>query len=209
MTGAAGSWKDVRMAGRRSTGRIGRWVCVGLLLVMATSCGGDGSDEDGTVGGTPGATDAVQEQPAQQSPDDGGGTQQVAGVCAVVQSVDLEDAFAGTLEFGVPQERSEVACVVPVEGAEGEGLIVQVTSPGNYQAKAGFEDQESVPFERIDGLGQEAFLANEADLNVLVDDDTALSAGISAIFMEENQRPEADVLKAGLTELAQALLATL
>lgn len=123
-------------------------------------------------------------------------------------SLDLSAAFGGALQFGEVREYpSGEGCSATVDGAEGEGLLVQRTIAGNYEAKAAYEDQ-GLPFARLDGLGQEAFIVNEADLNVLIDADTALSVGISAFFFGDTEPPDAPTLEAGLVAVARAVLGT-
>lgn len=185
-------------------------VTVTLLSLAAASCGGDSSDD------TDGAT-AVTDAPASGGSDSGSGSGSDSGsgggeasdkgrICDLLGSVDLSAAFGGAIQFGEPSGIADRdACTVPVVGAEGEGLIVQITIAENYEAKAQYEDQ-GLPFERLDGLGQEAFIVNDADLNVLLNDTESLSVGLSAIYVGETAPPAADVVKAGLIDVATALV---
>ena len=176
--------------------------------LLAAACGGD----DATTDEPP---EAAQDQEATDDPAEQQATEQESasdeqasadGLCATVVAVDLTQAFDGTLEFGEPSESSVgESCIVPVEGAEGEGLIVQVTTEATYEEKAKFE-QQGVPFTTVDGLGAEAFIVNEADLNVLLDDGSAVVVAISAFFVD-SEPPSAQTLQDGLTTVAEAVVA--
>ena len=139
--------------------------------------------------------------------DTGGDESSTEGLCVAVTSVDLTAAFNGELQFG---EASDVTgrelCLVPIVGAEGEGLVATVTIAENYELKAGYEDQ-GLPFEQIDGLGEEAFIVNDADLNVLLADGEALAIGLSAVWLSGSP-PDAAVIEAGLIEVAEAIIAS-
>jgi hypothetical protein len=181
---------------------------IALLSAAAASCGGDSSDD------TDGAA-AVTDAPASGGSDSGSDTTSSSSggeasdkgrICELVGSVDLSAAFGGAIQFGEPSGSvGRDVCTVPVVGAEGEGLIVQITIAENYEAKALYEDQ-GLPFERLDGLGQEAFIVNDADLNVLLNDTESLSVGLSAIYVGETAPPAADVVKAGLIDITTSLV---
>jgi hypothetical protein len=181
---------------------------VTLLSVAAASCGGDSSDD--TDGAAP-ATDAPASGGSASGSDttsssSGGEASDKGRICDLIASVDLSAAFGGAIEFGEPSGIADRdACTVPVVGAEGEGLIVQITIAENYEAKAQYEDQ-GLPFERLDGLGEEAFIVNDADLNVLLNDTESLSVGLSAIYVGETAPPAADVVRAGLIDIATSLV---
>lgn len=177
-----------------------------LLPLVAASCGGDSSDD------ADGAT-AVTDAPASggtdsgSNPGSGGGEASDTGrICDLLGSIELSAAFVGAIQFGEPSGSvGRDVCTVPVVGAEGEGLIVQITIAENYEAKALYEEQ-GLPFERLDGLGQEAFIVNDADLNVLLNDTESLSVGLSAFYVGETAAPAPDVIRAGLIDIATALV---
>jgi hypothetical protein len=83
---------------------------------------------------------------------------------------------------------------------------VQLTIPENYAAKA-LDEEQDIPFSTIAGLGEEAFIVNDADLNVLIDADTALSVGLSAFFVGDVELPDPAIIGAGLVTIAAAVLA--
>lgn len=175
--------------------------------LLTAACGGDDATTEEPAAEEQAATDEAAEQEATEQESASDAEAAAEGLCATVVAVDLTQAFDGTLEFGEPNESSvSESCIVPVEGAEGEGLIVQVTTEATYEEKAKFE-QQGVPFTRVDGLGMEAFLVNEADLNVLLDDGTAVVVAISAFFVQ-NDLPPAETLQEGLTAVAEAVVAS-
>ncbi|MEZ5116150.1 MAG: hypothetical protein R2737_07770 [Candidatus Nanopelagicales bacterium] len=184
--------------GRRPAALVTAALVTTALLLAA--CGGGSDPAGGNAADGGGAAAAAQDA---GSTGDGGAD----AVCAAVESVDLSAAFGGTLTFGAPQDVTGTGrgCVAAVEGSEGEGLIATVTTGDYYREKAKYEKQD-VPFEWIDGLGEEAFLVNEADLNVLLADDSAVNVAISAFFTSGSP-PDPAVLRAGLVTVADAVVA--
>lgn len=186
-----------------------RFIATLVFSVVLAACGAEAGE--GEAGGGPeGAADAEASETgpaaARVGAAEGPGTEDRSPLCSAVASVDLGAAFGGGLTFGTPRSlRGRPVCMVPVRGAEGEGLIVQKTSAGFYEAKAGYEDQ-GVPFERLPDLGREAFIINNADLNVLLDEDEALSVGLSAIFTGGQEPPPGERLREGLVRVARAVI---
>jgi hypothetical protein len=171
-------------------------------MFAAAGCGGDDDSTSGddqaseasTAGTTPSAaTDA----------DTGSDEASAEGLCVAVTSVDLTAAFGGELEFGEAKDSAGgETCIVPIVGAEGEGLIVKVTTAENYAQLALYEDQ-GVPFRQIEGLGEEAFILNDADLNVLLADGTAVQA-----FFVSGSPPDPSTIEPGLVAVAEAAIAS-
>jgi hypothetical protein len=102
--------------------------------------------------------------------------------------------------------RGRETCIVPIVGAEGEGLIVKVATAENYAQLALYEDQ-GVPFRQIDGLGEEAFILNDADLNVLLADGTAVQVAVQAFFVSGSP-PDPSTIEPGLVAVAEAVIAS-
>ena len=184
--------------------------------VLVASCGsGDASDDssdDASDDIASTGAEAPPTAPAAADASDSAGDSPAAAngsLCNPLLAVDLSTAFGGTLQFGeVSEFATSAGCTIPIAGAEGEGLLVQLTIPENYEAKALFEEQ-GFPFKSLDGLGQTAFIVNEADLNVLIDTDTALSVGLSAFFVGDVELPEPATVEAGLVAVAEAVLSGL
>jgi hypothetical protein len=197
---------DTTSARRHTIRTAALAATIALLSAAAASCGGDSSDD--TDGAAP-ATDAPASGGSgsdNTSSSSGGETSDKGRICDLIASVDLSAAFGGAIQFGETRGSTMVdSCTVPVVGAEGEGLIVQITIAENYEAKALYEDQ-GLPFERLDGLGQEAFIVNDADLNVLLNDTESLMVGLSAIYVGETAPPAADVVRAGLIDITTTLV---
>ena len=182
--------------------------------VLVAGCGSDDSSDDASddiasTGDEPPPTAPTAADASDPDDTDTDTDTDTGGVCGPLGSLDLAAAFGGTLQFGeVSEFASGAGCSAAVDGAEGEGLLVQLTIPENYEAKALYEEQD-LPFTRLDGLGQEAFIVNEADLNVLIDADSALSVGLSAFFIGDVEVPEPSIVEAGLVAVAEAVLAGL
>jgi hypothetical protein len=178
------------------------------LMFAAAGCGGDDDSSGGDDQTTEESTaDSTSSEASDTETDTGSDEASAEGLCVAVTSVDLTAAFNGELQFG---EASDVTgrelCLVPIVGAEGEGLVASVKTAENYELKAEYEDQ-GLPFEQIDGLGEEAFILNEADLNVLLADGSAISVGLSAVWLSGSP-PDPSVVEAGLIEVAEAIIAS-
>ena len=178
--------------------------------LLTASCGGN--DETATIEQEPAATEEQaaegQENAEAANEESSSADPAAAGLCATVTSVDLTAAFDDMLTFGEAQGTGARAfCTVPVDGAEGEGLLVQVSTEDSYQARRDLEQQD-VPFEEIDDLGAEAFIINEANLNVLLADGTAVQVAIQAFFVQ-NEPPPPEVVQDGLVTVAEAVVDSL
>lgn len=110
---------------------------------------------------TSGADDTSQEQST-------AGSNTGGGICAALGSMNLEAAFKNAVAFGDLQQRYERVCTIPVQGAAGPGMTVQVAGAGSYEQKAAMSRNQELPLKQLDDLGREAFIVNESDLNVLV-----------------------------------------
>jgi len=172
------------------------------LLFAAVGCGGD--DDSGGGGDQTTQESTADDEASGEASSSDSGEASDEGVCAAVQSVDLNAAFDGQLEFG--EANGSTTCFVPIVGTEGEGLVIKVTTAENYELKALYED-EGLPFEKLDSLGDEAFILNDADLNVLLADGTSVAVGVSA-FWVTGSPPDPAVVKAGLIEIAEAVVAS-
>ena len=192
-----------RTTGGRASVLLTPLMTAGLLFA-AVGCGGDDD-----FGGGNGQT-AKESTSGDRLSDDASGSDtgeaSGEGLCAVVLSVDLAAAFDGQLEFGEANDvvRGEI-CIIPILGAEGEGLIISLTTAGNFEQKAKFENQ--LPFKKLDSLGEEAFIVNQSDLNVLLADGTAISIGANA-FWADGSPPDGAIVESGLVEIAEAVVAS-
>lgn len=186
-----------------------RWAPVVVVLLLAGCDGGDiepGDAAQTAAEAVDGEEDAAADDAAAADDTAAADDSEAAedALCALVAGVDLEAAFDGQVTFGELDARSPKACVVPIEGADGEGLTVQLGSADVFELKLGAAEGQDVPSERLD-IGQDAVLIGNADLTVLVDGDTSLRVGLSAFF-EEGLLPPDEVLQEGVRAVAEGVL---
>lgn len=198
-------------------------LLLGTVVVLALGCGGadeptdDATDRTASAGGTDdadAAADADVEQPGDDDAseeDDGATDGSEGGWCALLPTDDIEGLFDGQLELEEPRSAASGGCSWPVVGAEGEGLMAVATTPGTFEALAGYEDQSGVETERLD-LGEEALLLNGADLVVRRDGGGELRVALQAFFFSEELggegavAPDPEVTRQGLIDLAELVL---
>jgi len=157
----------------------------------------------------PEGKETAQEKAVGDQVADGRPSGDSGGICAVISSMDLPAAFDDVLTFGETQQRYETVCTVPVQGAAGPGLTIQVVGAGSFEQKAAMSRDQELPLKKIEDLGQEAFLVNEADLNVLINGRTSISIKFSALYTDGRKLPHASLIEAGLTKVARAVLTSL
>ncbi len=128
-------------------------------------------------------------------------------MCDLMSATEVDGALGGKLPLG-PPEGTEMGCSYPVLfGVDGNTLSFGTIARGNYDAYKGYEDQSSVDFEYIEGLGLEAFAINNAQVCVLLDDNQALFVGAQVITVQEELPITQEELKAGLIEIAGTVAA--
>lgn len=128
-------------------------------------------------------------------------------MCDLMSAAEVDSAVAGKLPLGSPVG-TETGCSYPVLfGVDGNALSFGTISRGNYDAYKGYEDQSSVDFDYIEGLGQEAFAINNAQVCVLLSDDSALFVGAQVMAIQEELPITQEELKAGLIEIATQVTA--
>ena len=131
------------------------------------------------------------------------------GMCALIASADVAAALGGKLPLG-PPEGTETGCKYPVLfGVDGNALALGKIPRGNYDAFKGYEDQSSVAFEYLEGLGQEAFVLNNAQVCVLMNETDAYLVGAQIMAVGEPLPISQEELKAGLIELTTQLVSKL
>ena len=130
-------------------------------------------------------------------------------MCDLMNAAEVDAALGGKLPLG-PAQSFDGSCQFPVNfGVEGNTVSFSMLSRGNYDAYKGYEDQSSVDFEYIEGLGQEAFVLNNAQVCVLLSDTEALFVGAQVISVQEELPISQEELKAGLVEIATKVEAQL
>jgi hypothetical protein len=202
-------------------------MLLGVIVLLAIGCAGsdepsdDAADETASVGGTDATDDAVgaDPDPEETGPGDVDPTEEGAAAaggadgdwCALLPTDEVEGLFDGQLELEDPRSVEAGGCRWPVVGAEGEGLMAVATTPGTFEALAGYEDQSGVETERLD-LGEEALLLNGADLVVRRDGGGEIRVALQAFFLSEDmggegiEAPDAAVARQGIIELATLVL---
>lgn len=182
-----------------------------LLLPIAilglVACGG------GNEAGVPSGGDQPAPQqsavPRAQQPMEQTETEPEKNFCAHLSSDDIHAAFGGTMELGTP-EGTETGCNVPIHfGVDGNALAYGQISRGNYDAFRGYEDQSNVAFEYLEGLGQEAFILNNAQVCVLMNETDAYLVGAQIMAVAEPLPISQEQLKAGLIDLTAKLVSQL
>lgn len=130
-------------------------------------------------------------------------------MCDLMSATEVDAALGGKLPLGPPASL-DGGCQFPVNfGVDGNAVSFSKLSRGNYDAYKGYEDQSSVDFEYIEGLGQEAFVINNAQVCVLLSDDDALFVGAQVMAIQEELPITQEELKAGLVKIANKVVAQL
>jgi len=126
--------------------------------------------------------------------------------CAHLSAEDIDAALGGTLDLGAP-EGTETSCKVPILfGVDGNALAFGQIPRGNYDAFKGYEGQSGVPFEYLEGLGQEAFVLNNAQVCVLINETDAVMVGAQIMAVGEPLPISPEEMKAGLVDLTTKLV---
>ena len=193
-------------------------VAPALAVALLAGCGGgdaadpvaaeSGADAGGVETTSDDAGDAEDADDADgESADGASGSSDATRVCEALSAVDPDTAFAD-LTFGEPEPRSDIAwCRLPVTNAEGEGLTAGLDVNGLfdvYQQQYG-EDEDL--YREIEGLGDEAYIINDAQLHVRQGQEAWMVALQAIVVMaEEPAMPAPESTEAGLTEIARSLL---
>lgn len=171
-------------------------------LILLAACGG-GSEQA--------APDQAASSPSPSTPEPTNHStapeeSSTAGLCSLISPDAVSAALGGKLPLG-PPEGSETGCKYPVLfGVDGNALSYGKLPRGNYDAYKGYEDQSSVDFEYLEGLGQEAFVINNAQVCVLLNEDEALIVAAQVFAMQEELPITQEELKQGLIEIANRVM---
>jgi len=177
------------------------WLtCIAVLLLGACSESNEPSQTDKSTskpesGTASKAPVAAKSQPAKP-----------AGMCSLISSEEVVAALGGKLPLGKPRSNNN-SCEYPVRfGVDGNNLSYGRLSRGNYDAYKAYENQSGIEFEYIEGVGQEAFILNKAQVCVLLNDNDALIVAAMVMAMGEELPISPEELKAGLIEIAGKLI---
>lgn len=167
-------------------------------LILLAACGG-GSEQA--------APDKAASSPSPSTPEPTNNStapeeSSTAGLCSLISPEDVAAALGGKLPLG-PPETLDAGCKYPVLfGVDGNALSFGKLSRGNYDAYKNYENQSSVDFEYLEALGQEAFVINNAQVCVLLNDNDALLVAAQVFAFQEELPITQEELRAGLIEIA-------
>ena len=155
-------------------------VLAGLALA---ACGGDDSSSASDV---PTANSAT----TSQSSSSVSRAAEPEGHCALISPAEIEALIPIELNLGEPKvvgkpENPFHACEVQLGIGEVGQLTFGTTTEAVYNEYAKYLDRSSASARRIEGLGEEAFLLNEAQLLVRRGDGQYLNVALMLITMTE------------------------
>lgn len=164
-----------------------RLIALILAGMTLAACGGDGSSSatDAEV------ADSTAAAPASTSPKASPAEPEASeGHCALVSREEIEALFPMPLNLGelmvVGQPDNPFhACQVELGIGEVGQLSFGTTNEGMYNEYAKYLDRSSTPSRRIEGLGEEAFLLNNAQLLIRREDGQFLNVAVMLIMMTE------------------------
>ena len=129
--------------------------------------------------------------------------------CSFISPEDVTTALGGKLPLGTPKSL-RAGCKYPVQfGIDGNNLTYRKLSRGNYDAHKAYENQSRVKFEYLEGMGQEAFILNDAQICVLLNDSDAILVAAQVMAFGEELPISPEELKTGLITVARKVAAKL
>jgi len=124
-------------------------------------------------------------------------------ICSFISAADVDAALGGKLALG-PSKEIRNGCSFPVQfGFDGNFLSYSRLSRGHYDANKNWEKQKGIKFEYINGLGQQAFILNDGQVCVLVNETDAFIVRAQIVSMGEELPFTQEELGAGLIEIAR------
>ena len=182
-----------------------QFVFLTAAIILLAACGG-GSEQSAPEQDTSSPSPSSPPQTA-RSPEPEEST--TDGHCSLISPEDVSAALGDKLPLG-PPEGTDSGCKYPVQfGVDGNALAYNKLSRPNYDAFKNYENQSGVPFEYIEGLGQEAFVVNNAQVCVLLNENESLLVVAQVMAFQEALPITQEELKAGLIEVARKVLAGL
>lgn len=175
-----------------------RPIILALVALALAACGG-GEPEP--------ANDAVRQVPAgtpaapAREPERRAEIALPEGHCALLEPAEIEALFPMELKLGEPKivgraDNPLHACEIQLGIGEVGQLAFGTTSEGNYNEYAKYLNQSSTPSRMIEGLGEEAFLLNNAQLLVRREDGQFLNVSVMLITMGELPLSQEDMADA-------------
>lgn len=174
---------------RRTTGAL----VLSLTLALA-GCGGEPA-ADRTEADRTGTTQAARA--GDEAPE--------SDFCDVLAPDEIAEAFQGELPLGSMSGEPN-GCRVDIEFADGGMFTYRFIRKENHDSYRGYEDQSGVPFEYLDGLGQEAFILNDSQVNVLLEDGRTLMVGLQLITIGQELPLPREELRQAVIDLARTVV---
>ena len=174
-----------------------RIIAIPLLAVVTLACG-SGEPERAPEGEE--AIARVSQPPR---------TEKKATLCDHIPQEAVATAFGGQLVVTSISSADEVNCLYnlglsPNEPLEAAQLIVHKVPPAMYDTeKENWQGKDN--YEDLPGVGREAHVLNKAQVNVLVDEETALRVGLMLITMGTEPPLTPEEVRSGVIELATEL----
>jgi len=163
-----------------------RFLYLALFVFLLSACGSDDASTPATASDpAPGsASDRGQNKPRASAASD------LKGHCALISPEEIEAIFPIPLNLGQPKvvgraDNPMHACEVQLGVGEIGRLTFGTTSEGAYNEYARYLQQSSTPSRMIEGLGEEAFLLNNAQLLVRRGDERFLNISMMPLTMGE------------------------
>ncbi len=179
-----------------------QYAFLAAAIVLLAACGGgaeQAAPEQDNSSPSPSSPTQTAQSTEPQEPETG-------GYCSLMSPEDVSAALGDKLPLGPPEELDS-GCKYPVLfGVDGNALSYSRLSRPNYDAYKNYENQSSVDFEYIEGLGQEAFVINNAQVCVLLNDDESLLLAAQVMAFQEALPITQEELKAGLIDIARKVV---
>jgi hypothetical protein len=129
--------------------------------------------------------------------------------CSFISPQDIAAALNGKLPLGKPKSLN-AGCEYPVQfGIDGNNLTYRKLLRGNYDALKNYENQSGVEFEYLEGMGLEAYILNNAQVCVLLNDSEAILVAAQVVAFGEELPINQEELKTGLITVARKVIAKL
>lgn len=200
----------MRSTTHRGTGRRAFALClVGAPLLLGCAGGREGSKEASQPGFS--LPVSAKGSAPMHEPADGETNGAETGFCSKLSRDEIEAAFGRAVSFGTsPSRQDENMCVYSIENdggmrqfAFGKRRIEDLENiERNYR-------DSSTPFEPIEGLGMEAFLVNEAQLEIRIDEASAVTLAATILVFGAEPPVGKEQVRAGLIELGRKLIGRL
>lgn len=168
-----------------------------VALLVLGACGG-------------GETEVAFESERPSAQDSGAMPKSEATLCDHIPQEDVSAAFGGKIMVIGINVADEVNCLYdlgldaggPLEGAQ---LVVHRVQPAMYTSEKERYEGKNL-YEALSGVGREAYILNQAQVNALVDDQTAIRLGLMLITMGTEPPLTQEEARSGVIELAGSLV---